>query len=236
MKIKKLALILLSLVMMLGIVACSNNTDKKDDKKNDADQSKTVTVTPAEIEKKIADAVGKDNYLCDTDIDKETFMAYYGLDESKIESFVAKQNAMTSLNLDKVIVLKVKDGYASTAVDKLNEDFAQFVSYIRQYPFGTAKVLNARLYQSGNYVVFVIAGASYDGEDTEAEAKLATTEYAKIDAAIKEVFGSLPKNSAVVPESNSNNTNNDNSHNTGGLVDPNEDNNDDGENGIRIGG
>ena len=72
--------------------------------------------------------------------------------------------------------------------------------HIRQYPFGTAKVLNARIYQSGNYVMYILAGASYDGEDSEAENKLAVSEYAKIDEAIKNIFGSLPNNSAVVPE------------------------------------
>ena len=63
-------------------------------------------------------------------------------------------------------------------------------------------MLNARIYQSGDYVVYIIAGASYDGEDSEAEAKLAAAEYAKIDEAVKSVFGTLPNNSAVVPEDN----------------------------------
>ena len=61
---------------------------------------------------------------------------------------------------------------------------------------------NARLYQSRDYVIYVIAGASYDGKDAEAENKLAVSEYAKIDEVIKSVFGKLPKNSAVVPEDN----------------------------------
>ena len=66
------------------------------------------------------------------------------------------------------------------------------VSYIRQYPFGTAKVMNACIYQSGDYVLYIIAGASYDGEDSEAENKLAVSEYAKIDEALKSVLGTLP--------------------------------------------
>ena len=71
------------------------------------------------------------------------------------------------MNLDTVIILKTKDGYADEAVSLLNDSFGQTVSYIRQYPFGTAKVLNARIYRTGNYVIYVIAGASYDGEDAE---------------------------------------------------------------------
>lgn len=190
---KKLVLILLSLVMVFSMAACGQNGN---DNKGKAD----ITATPDEIEQKIAEAIGKDNYLCDTDIDKDWLQNSYQLDMSKIESYVAKQNSISSVNVDTVIVLKVKDGYADDAVKALNENYEQLVSYIRQYPFGTAKVLNGRLYQSGNYVVYVIAGASYEGEDAEAEAKLATSEYAKIDEALKGVFGTLPKNLAVAQE------------------------------------
>lgn len=201
MKIKKIALILLSLVMALGIVACGKATDNKKTDDNGKGNT-TITATPAEIEQKIADAIGKDNYLCDTEIDKDWLQNSFQLDMSKVDSYVAKQNSISSVNPDTVIILKVKDGYADEAVKALNTSFAQVVDYIRQYPFGTAKVLNARIYQSGNYVMYILAGASYDGEDTEAEAKLATSEYAKIDEAVKSVFGTLPKNSAVVPEDN----------------------------------
>lgn len=223
MKIKKIALIVLSLVMAFSIVACGKAADNKKTDDNGKD-STTVTATPAEIEKKIADAVGKDNYLCDTEIEKDWLQNSFGIDLSKVDSYVAKQNSVSSVNPDTVIILKTKDGYADEAVKLLNDNFAQMVDYIRQYPFGTAKVMNGRLYQSGNYVVYVIAGASYDGEDTEAEAKLATSEYAKIDKVIKEVFGTLPKNSAVVPEDSGNN---------GGLIVP-DDNNDINNDGAPI--
>ena len=204
---KRFAFLFLSLMMVLGLAACSTNGKKPDDSKNDA----TITATPAEIEQKIADAIGKDNYLCDTEIDKDWLQNIYRLDISQVESYVAKQNSIGSVNPDTVIVLKVKDGYADAAVNAINEGYAQIVDYIRQYPFGTAKVLNARIYQSGNYVLYILAGASYDGEDAEAEAKLAVSEYAKIDEAIKSVFGTLPENRAVVPEDNGNN---------GGLIIP----------------
>lgn len=216
---KRFLLILLSAALLLTFAACGKDTNKKvttaadkktttavDKKTTTAADKKTdtVTVTPAEIEKKIADAVGADNYLCDSEIDKDWLTNSYGLDLSKIESYAAKQSSIPSINLDVVIVLKAKDGYADEAADLLNKSFAQTVDYIRQYPFGTAKVMNGRLYKSGNYVIYVIAGASYDGEDSEAEAKLAVSEYEKIDAAVKGVFGELPKNIAVIPEDDGN--------------------------------
>ena len=198
---KRIALIFLSLLMVFSLGSWGKGADnKKTDDNGRSSTVVTVTATPAEIEEKIAQAIGADNYLCDTDIDKDWLQNSFQLDMSKVESYVAKQNAIASVNPDTVIVLKTKDGYADEAVAKLNDSFAQLDTYFREYPCGTAKVLNARLYQSGDYVIYVIAGASYDGEDSEAENKLAVSEYAKIDEAVQSIFGTLPENLAVVPE------------------------------------
>lgn len=201
---KKFLLLFLSAAIILSLAACGKG----------ADNGGTTTATPAEIEQKIADAIGKDNYLCDTEIDKDWLQSTFQLDMSKVESYVAKQNSIGSVNPDTVVILKTKDGYAADAVKALNTYYAQIVDYIRQYPFGTAKVMNARLYQSGDYVIYIVAGASYDGEDSEAETKLAVSEYAKIDEAIKSVFGTLPDNLAVVPEDNGS---------SGGFIAPDDD-------------
>lgn len=197
---KRIILIFMSLIMIFSFAACNKGAgDKKAEDNNSGDIS-AVTVTPTEIEQKIAAAVGSENYLCDTEIDKDWLQNSFGLDLSKVESYSAKQNSISSVNPDTIIVLKTKDGYANEATEILNTSFEQMVGYIRQYPFGTAKVLNARLYQSGNYVIYVIAGASYDGDDAEAEAKLAVAEYEKIDEVIEGIFGALPENLAVVLE------------------------------------
>ncbi len=203
---KKIALILLSAVTALCFASCASNVNT-----NDSGNKKTadISVTPAEIEQKIADAVGKDNYLCDSDIQSDYLQNTIGLDLSEIESYAAKQNSISSVNPDTVIILKVKNGYEDKAVEVLNESYARMVEYIRQYPFGTAKVLNARIYQNGCYIMYIIAGAGYDGEDSEAENKLAADEYDKIDEAVKSVFGALPENSAVVPDDDGS---------TGGLI------------------
>lgn len=197
---KRIILIFMSLIMIFSFAACNKGAgDKKAEDNNSGDIS-AVTVTPTEIEQKIAAAVGSENYLCDTEIDKDWLQNSFGLDLSKVESYSAKQNSISSVNPDTVIVLKTKDGYANEAAEILNTSFEQMVGYIRQYPFGTAKVLNARLYQSGDYVIYVIAGASYDGDDAEAEAKLAVAEYEKIDEAIEGIFGAFPENLAVALE------------------------------------
>ena len=199
---RKIVTIAAIFALAVGLTACggknTQNSQSKQTESTKADEN--INISTADIEKKISETIGKDNYLCDTDITVESLCDTYGFNKNKILSCTAKQNSMTSLNMDTVIILNVADGYADSAVSLINNSYAQTVSYIRQYPFGTAKVLGARLYSSNNYVVFILAGASYDGEDSEAEAKLAYTEYAKIDKCIEEIFGSLPENRIVVTE------------------------------------
>ena len=212
---KKSILIVFLLIIALSFSACQKNNSSND---TSSDKSATVTLSPEEIKDKIADAVGADNFLCDTEIEEFCLTNSYGFDLSKIESYVALQNSISSINPDTIIILKTKDDYADTAVDAINTIYAQSVSYIRQYPFNTAKVLNARLYSEADYVIYVIAGASYDGEDSEEENRLAVSEYEKIDEAIKDIFGKLPENKAVVPEDTGS---------AGGLIVPDESNDED---------
>ena len=113
---------------------------------------------------------------------------------------MAKQNAISAVNLDTVIILESEDGYADTAVELLNESYSGAVSYIRQYAFGVGKVMNARIYKEGNYVIYILAGASYEGNDAEKEDEFAVSEYKKIDDALNSIFGEIPENLAVIPE------------------------------------
>lgn len=123
------------------------------------------------------------------------------IDLSQIESYSAKQTAITAVYLDTVLVMKCKSGYADTAVDILNENYARTISYIRQYPFSVAKVEGARLYKIGDIVMFIMAGDDAPSDaSAEDEAKLAASEYEKIDNTIKALFGSVPKNLAVITE------------------------------------
>lgn len=217
---KKSALIITALVLALTLASCGNQntntpdtsspkaetvepeTDKPaettpDTKKDDSTASE---ITPASIEKAIADAVGSENYLCDTDIEESWLKNSFGLDLSKVKSYVAKQNAISAVNLDTVIILESEDGYADTAVELLNESYSGAVSYIRQYAFGVGKVMNARIYKEGNYVIYILAGASYEGNDAEKEDEFAVSEYKKIDDALNSIFGEIPENLAVIPE------------------------------------
>ncbi len=209
---KLIAFIIAAMMIASSLAACGKTDDQNKTKTTETttetqkkeDPPKPVTLTSAEIEAKIKAAIGEENYICNTKIEEDWFASYYGFDMSQIKSFVALENAISSVNPDTVIIMEVKDGYAQTAVNILNERFGDKVSYTRLYPFGVQKVLGARLFMEGNYVAFIIAGASYIGENTDEEAKLAASEYAKIDNAWEAIFGKKPHNLAIVPEDNGN--------------------------------
>ena len=190
---KKWIVFVLAALMLLSMAACGSN--------NGETEAPLKTATPAEIEAAVAAALG-DGCLATVDVpEEELFTSPVGdLDLTKVKSYVAKQSEVVSLDVDSIVIAECEDGYADEAVAKLNEAYGRILSYIRQYPFGVAKVEGARLYKVGSTVMLIIAGASYDGEDSEAEAKLANEEYQKIDEALKGLFGSLPQNLIQIPE------------------------------------
>ena len=188
---KKLFAGLLIVAMMLSLVACSGGEKKPAAKENP---------TPEEIEEAIIEAIGADAYKCDTVIDEEmmplTIMA--DIDLTKVEAYVGKQNAITAVCHDCVVILKCKDGYEDEVIHTLNVNYSAICGYVRLYPFGTISVQNARLYKIDNYVIFVIAGADTDdGESDDAEVAAKVDEvYKKVDEAIEGIFGKLTDNLA----------------------------------------
>ena len=211
---KKFIALLLAALMVMSFAACSSNknddpkkpessqteTNKTDDPGKKSDEVKTAA--PKDIEAAIAKALGNGD-LATVDVPEEeiSLSALGRLDMTKVKSYVAKQAAVPSVDLDAIVIAECEDGYADEAVTLFNESYAQTVDYIRQYPFGVAKVEGARLYKVGNTVMLIIAGASAgDGASAEDEAKLAAAEYEKIDNALRDLFGTLPENLAVAPK------------------------------------
>ena len=202
---KKVLALLLAVLMLLSLAACGNNGGGKPDAKD---------VKPADVEAAIAKALG-DGYLATVDVDDENMLysSLNYLDPDKVKDYVAKLAEVTAVNQDEVVVAEVEEGYADEAIAMFNESFAHAISYVRQYPFSVAKVEGARICKVGNLVMMIIAGAPADPEASEEDvAKHAAAEYEKIDAALKEVFGSVPENKAVITEPE------DNGGGGGGLI------------------
>lgn len=168
----------------------ANTTEKQENEPSEASLK--------DIEAAIANALG-DGYLCTAEIpQEELILSCIGwLDMDKVDEYVVKGPAV--FGQDAVGIVRCKAGYADEAVKTLNERFAQSIDYIRQYPFDVAKVEGTRIFKVGDIVMYITAGAPYDSGDKEEEAKLADAEYEKIDNAMKELFGSVPKNLAEMP-------------------------------------
>jgi len=231
---KKYLTIALAALMVMSLAGCSNTTNSsaansdsssasstvnsdaasdKTDNSSDSDSNAEKNVAPADVEAAIAKALG-DGYLSTVDApEDELFSTVVStIDFSQVDDYVIKQATVSAVNPDTVVVLKCKSGYADTAVDLINESYAQILSYSRLYSFSVTKVEGARLYKIGDTVIFVIGGANAeDGASAEDEAKLAASEYEKIDNAIKELFGTLPENLAVVTEPDDSNDDDDDS-------------------------
>lgn len=226
---KKHIAIITAAVLALMLTACSNTESKPNDPQssnsgniNNESTSKTdskpdtpqsAAPSPKEIEAAIAKALG-DGYLCTANVpDEEMGLSCIGwLDLTKVDEYVVKQPTIYAQ--DAVGIVKCKEGYADEAAKILNDRFAQSISYIRQYPHDVAKVEGTRIYRVGDILMYITAGAPTTAEMSDEDAaKLAASEYEKIDNTIKELFGSLPENLAVIPEDNENN-------NGGGLILP----------------
>ena len=173
---------------------------KKDDaKKNDGKKDESAQdLSASDVLSSLKKSLGS-SYTSDTAESEARMSGYWGLDMDQVESWAAESNSMSSLNMDCAIVVKVKDGYAAGASAALQTGYEQILSYARMYDMDLQRVLQGRLYISGNYVALIIEGQKPDGgASAEEQAKFAADEAAKVDSAWKALFGSA-SNSIVIP-------------------------------------
>lgn len=159
-------------------------------------KSDTEKLTTDEIEQKIAGLLDED-YVCDTDIDVQQLKDYYRLDMSKVKEYTAKESKIPSVIPDTVIVLRTDKNYVDTAVEMLNR---ALTGTVMSFGFGNPVTINARIYTSGEYVLYVIAERAYDGGTPEQQREAVNNTYAEIDKVLKESLDGLSDNLAMIPE------------------------------------
>ena len=192
-----------------------NTTDQGNTKKDTDKKESTQDLSANDVLASLKTSLGS-SYTSDTAETEARMSGYYGLDMSKVESWAAESSSNASMNADCAVVLKVKDGYAKTAAAALQASFDQTVSYNRMYNMDLQRVLQARLFISGNYVALIIEGQQPDyNASAEEQAKFAAEEAAKVDSAWKALFGSA-SNSIVIPAESE--TGEAGSENNGGLI------------------
>ena len=192
---RRILTFVLALSMALSLAACGGTAD--DNKKND--NNTEVTMTAQEIMDTLKEKLGN-SFDCDVTEDDARMSGYWGFDMDKIEDWAAMSNSNSSLNPSTAVIVRVKDGYAQDAAALLQTGYEQVLSYSRMYNMDLQKVLQARLFISGNYVALLILGEQSDWElSDEEQAKFAADEAAKVDEVWSGIFGSAD-NSIVIPE------------------------------------
>lgn len=215
---KRILTFFLALTMVLSLAACGG---KADDNKGKTE----VTMTAQEIMDTLKEKLG-DSFGCDVAEAEDNIGGYWGLDMEQVESWASMSNSNSAVNSSYAVIVKVKDGYAQEAAALLQTGYEQILSYSRMYNMDLQKVLQARLFISGNYVALLILGATGDWQLSDEElARFAAEEAVKVDEAWSGIFGSAD-NSITIPE--------DDGSSNGGFFDMGDDELPDGE--IMIGG
>ena len=191
---KRILTFFLALTMVLSLAACGG---KADDNKGKTE----VTMTAQEIMDTLKEKLG-DSFGCDVAEAEDNIGGYWGLDMEQVESWASMSNSNSAVNSSYAVIVKVKDGYAQDAAALLQTGYEQILSYSRMYNMDLQKVLQARLFISGNYVALLILGATGDWQLSDEElARFAAEETVKVDEAWSGIFGSAD-NSITVPEDN----------------------------------
>ena len=175
-----------------------NTTDQGNTKKDTGKKESTQDLSANDVLASLKTSLGS-SYTSDTAESEARMSGYWGLNMDQVESWAAESNSSSSMNMDCAIVVKVRDGYAAGASAALQTGYEQILSYARMYDMDLQRVLQGRLYISGNYVALILEGAKPDGSaSAEEQAKFAAGEAAKVEAAWKALFGSA-SNAIVIP-------------------------------------
>ncbi len=182
-KMKRFLTLVLALLMIVSLAACSAENGKITDASEDTSAESTVDTTEdttasegkPEVETTeskpdaetndvaisavvdgIKNAMGE-NYLPNMDIDAEILAATYGVNAEWVEEFVA-QVPMISFNIDTLIAVKAKDGNAADVEKALNDYLTYQIENSMQYPVNVPKLEASRVYRVGNYVFYICLG------------------------------------------------------------------------------
>ena len=127
----------------------------------------------------VVDAVKKaygDDYLPDTEVDKDMLAERYGVTEDMYEEAYA-QIPMISVNIDTLIAVKCKDGKQQDVVDALKKYQENLKNDSLQYPTNAVKTPASRIIEKDGYVFFVKLGViPMDVEEQGDEAILKKSE------------------------------------------------------------
>ena len=157
MKKKLLKLLIISAFTFTTLIGCGNVSE--DEVKNNLSiESENTTDQTQDIYDAVVKAYGED-YYPSLKLDEETITNMIGLTPDMYESCIAEGPRMSS-QVDTFIVVKATEGKSSEVTDKLTEYRDSLIYDTLQYPMNMLKIQASKVVTEGDYVFFIMLGAS----------------------------------------------------------------------------
>ena len=166
MKFKKsISAVCLIALTVFSFVACGSGSTKKPDLKD--------------IHDAVVAAYGE-NYIPSVPMDKEVLVTATGVKAEDIEEFIA-QTPTIDLSTDTFVAIKAVEGKGLDVETELIKYQVFVANESFQYPMNQAKAKASKVIRQGDYVFFIMLGASNPAENsTEEEALTFAKEQIKI--------------------------------------------------------
>ena len=114
---KQTITLLIALAMVLSLTACGNqNSDPSGETtmpSSAAEAQTECSLTAQEVGAALKEKLGE-SYGCSVADEEAKTASYFGLNMENVESWMAESHPVPSVNMDQVVILKVKDGYAGS--------------------------------------------------------------------------------------------------------------------------
>ncbi len=142
---KKLSALLLALLLVVGLAACSGSNSGTEGKS--ADLTKVMDDMKAVLENKEMMDLGKDNLLQN-----------YGIDPESVKQFAVYIDS-TGLKGDEIILLEAKDEEAAKTVkEMIDARYQQKENTMKSYqPEEYAMLKECKVQQNGNYISLIVS-------------------------------------------------------------------------------
>ena len=163
---KRFIAVVCAMLLAIGVIGCGNSQN---------DEAKEIELS--KVHQEIKDAYGE-TYLATMDYDSQILETVFGVNPDWVEEFIA-QGPMMSAHVDTFIAIKATEGNVEN-VKKALEDYRQMnIENNMLYPMNLPKLETAEVYQTGEYVFYIMLGGYTDVED-ESGAKEFYTEQNQI--------------------------------------------------------
>lgn len=134
-----------ALLVLFMLVGCSNG-GSGDSLTKDANVKEAIDAAYATVE--------ETNQIPTMDMDKETIINFFGLDENKVEDAFGK-GPMMSAHIDMIVGIKATKGNVEAVEDVIETYQDNLEEDTMQYPSNLAAIQNAEVFTAGNTVYYV---------------------------------------------------------------------------------